>query len=1029
ITSSTELTVTIADGKAYSKFLSFTDTYTDVVICKDGEDIRIYSGDTGSTLNKLRMNLEPVLDPVEVISTRMGQSLDGDNQFLGNIADMFISAYTIPSSEETLVNYYVIKNPTDRQAAFKRTPPAFDFTVTPWGAEVYNEAGVVDLATSNKFFENEIHTYEQGDYRFISHHVDGENTRPFTYLHKNNYDYSYKGVDSFTSNSLDFFVGDKTKFIPDANAVPPLTIGRLYGTDIPSSTKCITISFWVYKYGCGYNVVDSFYGENEYRNIGSPTSYLRNPITLHNKDIVVGCHFGHRFISNMFHNDANFNLLLNNGWQKVSCTMPNLNHTEQDIFYVKYDPGAQNNHAHGSRFLITGIQIVLDKITTWYDCENYPGESVEVNPNINLIDSDVHTINGSYELDLLPVNSDFTIFGTFNSFENESGKSTDHIADGVLSYNVYTEDRDHYSLFNIVKSGDSNKKQVMFLDHCIDGATEESSYDFKIISDDMNTQTSQTLQSRKNLTFEKTVGPDSDKHGLSCATCSSLGSSFNNTDFTIALRMKQTYWWNGVDWGGTQGYYYIQQYLFSTMTDHASSGAGISLKINNPGNLADGFVLYLQNDAGATQPFYIPLYINHNNEDPILEWNHVVITFNNTTKELNFYLNGEEKLGGATWNNTITGGLQRDFVLGALNNFPSSTMWYNYNGYINDFAIWTEELSPSKVLELNNNVNTDHNTSSSSSNLETWWRMGDGPETKPTQDAVFSLAHDNSGNGNDLLLLARENDTASSPGLPSNGITAGPYWSVEYPGDSSDLVDLNIAKGSEHTFFLEQGAFGEEEINGVLTDWPNYVDTVYEGDSHYYKINDGHTLFYPNTSSDYILEDIDTSDIYKMSLDMRKEHSSYDCRQYVGLAYYDSLGTRIQKHEVYKKPNTYLEIDTGGYLTPINPGDGVRNMCTFKVDISNYDLGGDDSTRFGTFQEKWEYTRDLTGGKWGLYRTYLYAAFNTNPDPDPGSAWDNSDLPNRDVINLGNDLGDGAATDYELCDGGWAECNATDDVV
>jgi len=113
-------------------------------------------------------------------------------------------------------------------------------------------------------------------------------------------------------------------------------------------------------------------------------------------------------------------------------------------------------------------------------------------------------------------------------------------------------------------------------------------------------------------------------------------------------------------------------------------------------------------------------------------WNHVAGVWNNTTKSLVYYLNGQPEISMTLPAYAL---ISRDLYLGGVISGYNSAGYNLFNGLIDEYAFWNTELSADAVTEIYNATNnnsgkaldllTDSGNYSSSSNLQYWNRLGD----------------------------------------------------------------------------------------------------------------------------------------------------------------------------------------------------------------------------------------------------------------------------------------------------------------
>ena len=151
----------------------------------------------------------------------------------------------------------------------------------------------------------------------------------------------------------------------------------------------------------------------------------------------------------------------------------------------------------------------------------------------------------------------------------------------------------------------------------------------------------------------------------------------------------------------------------------STANAGFTMAINTSSRI------YIDRNTTATDA-----KINNVNMGYSLNtWHNLLMTYNDTTKELKAYLDGNLKT-------TVTGSASSNSAsLGArIGRFAISGTGY-FNGKIDEVAIWNTALSSDAVQEIYNatanntgkalDLSTDYNNYTSSSNLQYWNRLGD----------------------------------------------------------------------------------------------------------------------------------------------------------------------------------------------------------------------------------------------------------------------------------------------------------------
>ena len=142
-----------------------------------------------------------------------------------------------------------------------------------------------------------------------------------------------------------------------------------------------------------------------------------------------------------------------------------------------------------------------------------------------------------------------------------------------------------------------------------------------------------------------------------------------------------------------------------------------------------GFILY--HSTGSNLSLYDGS--NFGSSLSINTWHHVAGVWDNTTKNLKYYLNGSLDLD-TTFPSYVN--IARTLEIGDLSTGYSSTNYRSWDGKIDEYAFWSgNKLSDEAIQEIynatNNNtgkaldLSTDYNNYTSSSNLQYWNRLGD----------------------------------------------------------------------------------------------------------------------------------------------------------------------------------------------------------------------------------------------------------------------------------------------------------------
>ena len=142
-----------------------------------------------------------------------------------------------------------------------------------------------------------------------------------------------------------------------------------------------------------------------------------------------------------------------------------------------------------------------------------------------------------------------------------------------------------------------------------------------------------------------------------------------------------------------------------------------------------GFILY--HSTGSNLSLYDGS--NFGSSLSINTWHHVAGVWDNTTKNLKYYLNGSLDLD-TTFPSYVN--ISRTLEIGDLSTGYSSTNYRSWDGKIDEYAFWSgNKLSDEAIQEIYNatanntgkvlDLNTDYNNYTSSSNLQYWNRLGD----------------------------------------------------------------------------------------------------------------------------------------------------------------------------------------------------------------------------------------------------------------------------------------------------------------
>ena len=142
-----------------------------------------------------------------------------------------------------------------------------------------------------------------------------------------------------------------------------------------------------------------------------------------------------------------------------------------------------------------------------------------------------------------------------------------------------------------------------------------------------------------------------------------------------------------------------------------------------------GFILY--HSTGSNLSLYDGS--NFGSSLSINTWHHVAGVWDNTTKNLKYYLNGSLDLD-TTFPSYVN--ISRTLEIGDLSTGYSSTNYRSWDGKIDEYAFWSgNKLSDEAIQEIYNatanntgkvlDLTPDYNNYTSSSNLQYWNRLGD----------------------------------------------------------------------------------------------------------------------------------------------------------------------------------------------------------------------------------------------------------------------------------------------------------------
>ena len=175
-----------------------------------------------------------------------------------------------------------------------------------------------------------------------------------------------------------------------------------------------------------------------------------------------------------------------------------------------------------------------------------------------------------------------------------------------------------------------------------------------------------------------------------------------NVDMTSATEQSFSLWFNTSVGTG---------YLFSQYTSEDNRQIFVYFTSTRLDIYANGSIRYR-----VTLPSAIPLNV----------WNHIVITFNGAnafTDRWNVYLNNGSAYTGNAFNGnaSFNANTNEDFLIGKYNN----STFFEWEGYIDEFSIWTKELTAQERSDIYNSGVPNDVSSLGISGLANYWRMGD----------------------------------------------------------------------------------------------------------------------------------------------------------------------------------------------------------------------------------------------------------------------------------------------------------------
>lgn len=174
--------------------------------------------------------------------------------------------------------------------------------------------------------------------------------------------------------------------------------------------------------------------------------------------------------------------------------------------------------------------------------------------------------------------------------------------------------------------------------------------------------------------------------------------------------------------------------VWAKLTDNTASD-GFTYLGNNSGGNSNGFFFLWDNRGGFNKSVRMGIteggsvIIDSKTADFAItddDWHSIVVTGDGTN--VFFYIDNVKETGSGTMGSKGTGNSFDNVQIGRLNNLGTLL----FDGNIDEVSMWTNQFSDAQVTELYNlGVPTSLITHSAVSNLDGWWRMGDG-DTFPT---------------------------------------------------------------------------------------------------------------------------------------------------------------------------------------------------------------------------------------------------------------------------------------------------------
>jgi Concanavalin A-like lectin/glucanases superfamily len=264
---------------------------------------------------------------------------------------------------------------------------------------------------------------------------------------------------------------------------------------------------------------------------------------------------------------------------------------------------------------------------------------------------------------------------------------------------------------------------------------------------------------------------------------------------------------------------------YSILTNHfpGSSQFAFALGGTNDGNYHRKLVLFFNSYSGGSQPVYCPI-----NSINIEQWTYVTCTLNNDN--LAFYINGELVFSQQVlFDSLSTEGVAPDVKIGQGN--PTVGFQQNWNGNLDDIAIYNRALTPTEITALYTGVTTIPGcTNSTACNYNASATQDDGSCTFPAQTYLTcagTCINDTDGDG-----ICNELEVPTTPAyVPTNGLVG--YWPFNgNANDESGNGNHGTVNGATLTTDRNGNANSAYSFNGIsneiiITDHPtlNFINS------------------------------------------------------------------------------------------------------------------------------------------------------------------------------------------------------------